>query len=166
MTAPVEYPKDFVEKTKKIIEDHFDSFKTSDREFTFLLNCLLGLVITVNEKRGNKFNGEIDADFLKFIPEKIGFIDLPSNQTDLLSDTTIINIKKHSDLISKTKVWFLGKIRNGIAHQHIKVEENDGNWTGIRLWNIKNKNKDFEIIFTQKELKDLAIEIASIYLAD
>lgn len=100
------------------------------------------------------------------MPERISFVDLPDNEIDLLSNVTIINIKRKADLTSKPKSWFLVKIRNGIAHQHIKDIIEDGKWTGIKLCNLKNKIKDFEIILTEKELKNLAIKIASIYPAD
>ena len=78
MSAPVNYKIEFVKRTKEILEENFQFFQEKDREVTFLLNCLLGLIVTIseNEKRKNNvFRGAIDPDFLNLIPEKIGFIE-------------------------------------------------------------------------------------------
>ena len=169
MTEITNYRIDFVERTKEILQENYPEFKDNNREVTFLLNCLLGLIITVseNEKKLNKvFKGNIDNDFLKFIPEKIGFVEKTNNIDLTDKDLTIFELAvcHKTSLIKETKLWFVNKIRNCIAHQNIEGMNENGKWIGVRLWNQKDSTKDFEIIFTVEEIKNLAIELATQYL--
>ena len=171
MTATNNYRIDFIKRTKEILEGNFQSFREKDREVTFLLNCLLGLIVTIseNEKRRNKvFKGNSDTGFLTVIPEKIGFVENDQADTDLTNtELTELNVKvgHKNDLKRKSKLWLINKLRNGIAHQNIEgVNEND-KWVGVRLWNTNNESKkDFEIIFMIEELKSLAIALSDKYL--
>ena len=77
MGATENYRIDFIKRTKEILKENFQSFEEKDREVTFLLNCLLGLIVTIseNEKTEKKvFKDNIDNDFLTMIPNKIGFV--------------------------------------------------------------------------------------------
>jgi hypothetical protein len=136
------YRKDIVERTKRLIETHYDCIKkTSQLEVTFLINCLLGLVVAVSENKKGK--GKVkDKIFLQ-------------------------NILK-TEYLDKSYDWFLPKIRNAIAHQNIEPRNDSENkkWTGVKMWNWNehNKKKDFEIELTNEELKDLALKIAEDYL--
>jgi hypothetical protein len=67
------YPKDFVERTKKLVETHYECIKTTNElEVTFLINCLLGLIVAVAEN--GKATGLVkDKDFLRNI-SKVGFL--------------------------------------------------------------------------------------------
>ena len=171
MSAISNYRIDFVKRTKEILESGYQNFKDNDREATFLLNCLLGLIITIseNEKKSKSvFKGVIDSEFIEIIPSKIGFIKKYNTDTDYThADLTelILKIGHRDSLIGMRKLWFINKLRNGIAHQNIEAINESGTWTGIRLWNINNySEKDFEIIFTISELKNLAIKLSDIYL--
>ena len=111
--------------------------------------------------------GKIDEEFILNIPDKIGFIQLRSVDLDLVNkDLTEININvgHKSDLLGRDKFWFITKLRNCIAHQNIYGINEDSKWIGVRLWNINNSKKDFEIVFTIEELKNNAIELATKYL--
>jgi hypothetical protein len=175
MTASKDYPIDFIKRTQEILTDYYQDFQSKDREVTFLLNCLLGLIITIAESEKRKeriFKGNIDDSFLLLIPDKIGFIHsnklamefTKENLTEVMEVTVMIGHK--NDLKEKKKSWFLNKIRNSIAHQNIEAINNeDEKWIGVRLWNINYDNKkDFEIIFTIEELKKFAIELSKKYL--
>lgn len=171
MSAIGYYPIDFVKRTKDLVLKNFDKFKDEDSEVTFLLNCLLGLIVSVseNEKKSNKtFKGKIDDDFLLNLPDKIGFIINNSNDNEI-SNTNLFEINTKighkDDLKTRTKLWFINILRNCIAHQNIQAINDDTKWVGLKLFNTNNSDvKDFEIIFTIQELKDLSIKIAEEYL--
>ena len=133
---------------------------------------------------------KIDEALLSLIPnDKIGFL-LPNAQKSIQ-----INVKEavlfkeidfkvenevkddfgrqytiwhHDALTSRNKNWLLTKLRNGIAHQHIKAINTPDNtkWTGIKLWNVaksyhcSGNYKDFEITLTIEQLTKLARHIA------
>ena len=73
------YNIDIVKRTKEILDDYYVEFEKRGREVTFLMNCLLGIiiVITETEKRNRNLSiGEIDENFIQYIPDKIGFVQL------------------------------------------------------------------------------------------
>lgn len=171
MTEPENYKIDFVKRTKQLLDDNFDYFKSKDREVTFLLNCLLGLIIAVNEVKGsNKAKKGNIEDLFEYIPDKIGFLKKGFEEqhlTDKLINSIEIQIGHKKDINLYDKQQFLSKIRNGIAHQHIESISYDDIWEEVRLWNVKDsKIIDFEIIFTIEELKQFAIKIADDYLGE
>ena len=75
-----------------------------------------------------------------------------------------VDVYHKADLIGKSKLWLIKKIRNCIAHQNIKEINQDGKWVGVRLWNMNNSNKDFEVLFTVEELKNFTIDLAEKYI--
>lgn len=170
MSAIKNYKIDFVSRTKELLNDNFADFKTKDKEVTFLLNCLLGLIVNVseNEKKSKlTFKGKIDADFISQLPDKVGFIIKKQHSEDLTDERVKkieIKIGHKSDLKSQDKFWFINKLRNGIAHQNIEGINEGDKWVGVRIWNTYNEERDFEIIFTIDQLKNLAIKIADDYL--
>jgi len=170
MSAIENYRIDFIKRTKEILEGGYKDFEEKDREVTFLLNCLLGLIVAVseNEKRENKiFKGNIDNSFLELIPESIGFIEKGQDENDLANkDLTILDVvvSHRTDLKRKKQLWFINKIRNCIAHQNVQGVNENGKWIGVRLWNENASMKDFEIILTVEETKNLAIALANKYL--
>ena len=170
MSAITKYEIEFVERTKDLLNNNFSDFQNKDKEVTFLLNCLLGLIITVseNEKRSNlTFKGKIDDTFLSNIPDKVGFIKKTRNNIELTDNQSTeikTNVGHKTDLKDCTKLWFVNKLRNGIAHQNIEGINDNGKWIGLKLWNTNNDLKDFEIIFTIEELKNLALSIADEYI--
>lgn len=169
MTANKNYKLDFVERTIEILTEFYPRFEENDREVTFLLNCLLGLIITTteNEKRDREaFRGNIDESFLANIPAKIGFIENTRTHRDLTDiDLTELSVSVHhkNGLLGKDKMWFLMKLRNCIAHQNIDAVNKDGKWIGIRLWNINYSKKDFEVVFSINEIKNFALNLATEY---
>ena len=174
MSAVNKYNKEFVRRTKEILENEYKNFQKKDREVTFLMNCLLGLIIAVSEnskESATPLKNNINEEFLKYIPEKVGFIINGRKALEHAQDLTNMDNTKieskigHKKELSDEAILFLiTKLRNGIAHQHIKVVENNKQWTGVKIWNMYNEIKDFEIEFTIEELKNLAIKIAEIYL--
>lgn len=172
MGAIENYPIDIIKRTKEILEDSklHAVLKKEDREVAFLLNCLLGLIVAIseNEKRKSEvFKGNIDDDFLKLIPQKVGFIKKDNNKYDLTKEKQInLYIGHRGDLKQKTKQWFINKIRNSIAHQNIDGVSVKGEWTGVCLSNIYSSRKDFEIIFSVEELRNFALKLSTIYLEE
>jgi len=171
-----DYKIEFIERTKDILETEFHNFKDKDREVTFLLNCLVGLIVTVSENENRKlevFKGTIDDHFLALFPDKIGFVEkkCPVDiNTDLIHKSVTelgVQVEHWEDLKRKDKFWLLNKIRNGITHQHINGVNEDKKWIGVRLWNEPTYNmKDFEIIFTIEQLRKFATEISQKYLSE
>lgn len=164
------YNIDIVKRTKEILVNYYPTFQENDREVTFLMNCLLGVIIAITETEKysrNYLRGNIDDDFIEHIPERIGFILSKKVNNDLTNvDLTEININigHRLDLIGRDKFWFLSRLRNCIAHQNIFGINENKKWIGIRLWNINNSKKDFEIIFTIDELKKYTLDLAKKYL--
>lgn len=172
MSAIKRYRIDFVTRTKELLNDNFSDFKTKDKEVTFLLNCLLGLIITVSEngkKANQSIKGLIDEDFLACIPTNIGFIIKEHHKQDLTKEIVTkiqTTIGHKAELKSCEKLWFVKKLRNAIAHQNIEGINENNNWVGVRLWNTYNDVRDFEVIFTIEELRELALKIANEYLSN
>lgn len=160
------YKVDFIKRTNEILTTEYKNFKEKDREVTFLLNCLLGLIVTISENEQKKlciFKGKIDDEFLSLIPDKVGFIQRNKSGMNIdLTETSIVseNIGHKDELMEQDKLWFINKIRNGIAHQHIEGVNEDEKWIGVRLWNTNNSFKDFEIVFSIAELKLFATTLS------
>ena len=178
MSYSPNYNFDIVNRTKEILEENFDYFKSKDKEVTFLINCLLGLIVTISEKEESNekiFNSKIDDKFLELIPESVGFIDdqninLDFSNYDLIQIHVIeqniaVNVFHKDCLKKKKKSWFIKNLRNGIAHQNISPINENMQWSGVRIHNINYKKvKDFEIVFTVDELRKFAINLAELYL--
>ncbi len=179
MGAITYYPIEFIKRTQEILEEDFLHFKAKDkdkdREVTFLMNCLLGLIVTVSEEENRKrkvFKDEIDDGFLDLVPDRVGFVEEIQVADDFdLTEKCVTELNAlvghRNDLKGKDKFWFLNRIRNGIAHQNIKGVNENEKWVGVRLSNKPNaKMKDFEIVFTIEELRNFALEISKRYLSE
>jgi hypothetical protein len=161
------YQKDFVERTKKLMENYYKCIEKEDElEVTFLINCLLGLVVVIAERGVTAAKGLIkDKDFLRTI--KICFLNKKTNnmQCVIENNETTADVEHKETLGAYQYQWFLTKMRNAIAHQHIEPINEDEKWKGVRMWNESaNGIKDFEIVLTSDELKNIAIGIAEDYL--
>jgi hypothetical protein len=160
---------DFIKRTKEILDQEYDYFKENkDREVTFLLNCLLGTIVAVTESKDKNLESKIDDEFLKLLPDEIGFIKTKNQGLYNISNTSTNSIEFivcHKDnLKEKRKSWLLKKIRNGIAHLNIKWENEMGECKVIRLWNEPVPNiKDFEIVFTIQKLRNFAVELSKMF---
>ena len=67
MGAIEKYKIGIVKRTKEILQDYYPTFQEKDREVTFLMNCLLGLIIAITEaeKSDRKLlQGKIDEEFI------------------------------------------------------------------------------------------------------
>jgi hypothetical protein len=178
------YSIDFVERTKELIEQHYECVqKVSGLEVTFLINCLLGLIVAVSENHGKAttFNGNIDGPFADKIPDKVWYLKKNGEQKDIhkiLKEAKNKNthclikealydfsIKDKSDLRKGyAKSDFITKLRNAIAHQNIFVGNEDKQCKTVRMWNERVGCVDFEIEFTIEELRELSLYIAEEYL--
>jgi hypothetical protein len=171
MSAITDYRVDIVARTKELLLMNHDLILEKDREVTFLMNCLLGLVVAVSEqsKQNRSAYGTIDADYLALIPEKIGFLQKDQVVSNLIQkDLTRSehNIAHKRELMGRDKYWFINRLRNCIAHQNIYGVNANDKWIGVKLWNIRSdKIIDFEVVFTTGELRKLAIRIADEFLA-
>lgn len=164
------YEIDIVQRTTEILNDHFLKLEDKDREATFLMNCLLGIVVAISENKKisqSIFNIPIDDDFISMIPEKFGFItsyDNVKELTDIRLLKRTVNIGHKIDLKSKSKIWFINRVRHAIAHQNIKAINEDDKWVGVILYNKPKEVIDFEIEFDIDELKEFALKLGNIYL--
>ena len=75
------YPKEFVERTLNLLDQFYDEARSKELEVTFLLNCLLGLIIATYEQldlcQGDFFKKRLaEGEISDFIPNKIAKIDL------------------------------------------------------------------------------------------
>jgi HEPN pEK499 p136 len=175
MSESTNYPVDIVERTR-ILLNKSHAFG-SEYEVTFLINCLLGILIAANEfdgRKGKKVgNKSFSQSSLNIIPSNLSFFD----RKEAIDRITLGNNNISWQNLSKTDLstnsnkskynlgWFLGKIRNSIAHQHIEAINTEGQWTAIKLWNEPQAGIiDFEIEFSVPSLKELALFVANIYL--
>ncbi len=169
MSSSREYKIDFVRRTKELIENDFENFKSKNREVTFLMNCLLGLIVNVSENTKREkysiFDKNMeDFDFFDLIPEKIAFFEGSFFEMNE-NGTPEYNCKRKEDFKKMMMSWFLVKLRNSIAHQNIKALNRDGKWVEVKMWNIKmDGGKDFEIIFEIEQLKNFVIKISEQYI--
>lgn len=171
MSVPKDYKKDFPKNTKILFSKYYEKIeKDSGLEVTFLMNCLLGLIVTVSEKHKEELKNIKISCFDENLPESF---ELSSSD-------------ESSELIHRNKGYynrlyasrFIRKLRNGISHQHItplpEIDEDDSEqkWEKIKIEDFyikKNKNgdvineiKNFEIILTIEQLKHLAIAISEL----
>lgn len=168
--------KDFVQKTYEMLKGSWEYFKGNDKEVTFLLNCMLGLIVAIAEDEEiaknnfeSLFKDNFDKEFLDLLPKRIGFID---HRKIIYDDLTVDGVEVNvvvghkDDFVIKHAPLLLKKIRHGIAHLNIKFENECGQIKTIRLWNnpIHNKNlRDFEVVFEIKELRDFATRLSDRY---
>jgi len=179
------FDKEFISRTIKIVEKLFDAAKREEYEVTFLLNCLLGLIVTTNEdlekKESDFFDKRINSEGISdWIPNKItqlsfkdGYKTISNklkdvNLTTITEDFVINDFKVfvNKDLHNLSLKKLIRKIRNGIAHKNIEAVNDLEHWTGVRIWNNKDNMKDFEIEFTIGELKLFSTEVARNYLTE
>ena len=179
----VYYEIEFVERTKELIEKQYEKIRKIEQlEVTFLINCLLGLIVAVieNHKKETTFKGNVDGLFADKIPDKVWYRkqdkrkdyykilkDAKDKDTPCLIKERLyeFTIKTKSDLRGGyTKSDFIAKLRNAIAHQNIFVGNKDGQCETVRMWNERNGCVDFEIEFTIAELREFALYIAAEYL--
>lgn len=151
---PQNYHKEFTERTKKLLEKYYNLEKREEGyEFTFLMNCLLGLVVVIKENDEN-----ISKDFQNFLDTHIG------DMTEIPTNITLKEDLENETLLLKD---FLRLLRNGIAHQNVEPTKKENIWAGVKFYNLNNGGKgkiNFEVVFTQEELRKFALFLANKYL--
>ncbi|MFC6225633.1 HEPN family nuclease [Hymenobacter artigasi] len=175
MSESINYPIDIVKRTQYLLKE--SRVFADDYEVTFLVNCLLGLLVAANEfdnRNGKKLRDKnLSTSLLNDIPETLRFISINSitKRISVENDNVSWQILDKNALSTDAKKsdynlgWFLGKLRNGIAHQHIEAINTEGKWTGIKLWNESERGgTDFVIVFSILSLKKLTLSVADIYL--
>ncbi|MFB9121597.1 HEPN family nuclease [Bergeyella porcorum] len=180
-----EYPIEFVERTLLLVNNSFEEMKLKKLEVTFLLNCLLGLIIATNENIENEeyFSKTklLNEEIIPFIPKTIAILNINAmnkkikeeinkksliNQLDsVLKIQNTLNIDKFEQIKNLTLKQFIRFLRNGIAHQNLMATSDNEHWKGIRIWNHNSAGiKDFEVEFTTSELKKFAIFIGEKFI--
>jgi len=185
MTGITDYPKEFVQRTLELLDEGYLFFRQRNLEVTFLLNCLLGLIVATSEnirkcesgffKRrltNNEIVGSVPRK-IKYVSEsKMGqYINKQKKENQSFSynsneeKNTEINLFETGNDIALITV--IDKIRNGVAHQNIKPINKNGRWSGILIWNINKYGiRDFEVEFDIYELETFARFVASKYLSE
>jgi hypothetical protein len=171
MTQAVDYKNEIIERTNDLIEEFYNSVCKKGLEVTFLVNCLLGLIVAAVENNNSKsiFTGNIGKKFGTKIPEKVRYLAPPKRNQRKRSNKEFPKliheikwkVKDKTDLMKGYgKHKFISHIRNGIAHQNMTAINENKQWQGIRMWNEHDGLVDFEIEFTNNELKEFALYIA------
>lgn len=183
-----DYPREFVERTIRLLKEGSECMSKKGLEVTFFLNCLLGLIIATLENLDKCNSGFFqkrltEDEIILYLPKKVGQINFKEtfkkyveeiNKKSLIGQLdekiyfdTEVNIETYKNVKNLTLEKFLKKIRNGVAHQNIMPVNENGDWKGLRIWNFdRNGIKDFEIEFKINELKSFAIFIAERYLLE
>jgi len=178
--TPKNYDVEFVENTIKLLTTNYEHIEKQDLEVTFLINCLTGLIIATNEKiqKSQKtiFKYKVSDPRIRLkIPPHSRNINFKEGIKNTVNDLNLLEIDEQeiqenvefelTDCTDMMLIDYLGKIRNGIAHQNIDTIDNQGKWHGIKLWNnTTNGIKNFETKFTVHELKEFALFIAEEYI--
>lgn len=157
MGAVNNYSTEFPKRTLKLLKSFQEKKIDYKLNVTFLMNCLLGLIVTAveNSERRQLIQGNVDDEMLVFIPDNI---ELKIGNQNLIS---------HPKSILKTrgKLSTLKKIRNAIAHQHVEPHNKKNNWVGVTLWNVHPQDgMDFRIELSTAQLNLLANYITNHYL--
>jgi len=151
------YNTEFPQRTLKLLKSFQDKNIDYELNITFLMNCLLGLIVTAveNSERRELIIGNVDDELLNFLPNNV---ELKIGNQSLANYTKVI-------LKTRGKLSVLKKIRNAIAHQHVEPHNRDNNWVGVTLWNVNPQNEiDFRIGLTTAQLNSLANYITNHYL--
>ncbi len=156
MSSITDYEVNFPKRTRDLLVSFNKREVDYELDVTFLINCLLGLIIAAVEtsKKDNVITGKVDNELINILPEEVKIPD--SNKVLAKTKTT--------ELLKWDKLDVLKKIRNGIAHQHIKPDNSNGEWKGIKLWNMKGNKKNFELHLNIGQLHELALYITKHYL--
>lgn len=157
MGAIHNYNTEFPKRTLRLLKSFQNNKIDYSLNVTFLMNCLLGLIVTAVENSARKelIHGDVDDELLEFFPDNV---ELKIGKHNLLSYPKSI-LKKRS------KLSVLRQIRNAIAHQHVEPHNNDDNWVGVTLWNEPQPGIiNFRISLQTVQLNSLAIYITNHYL--
>lgn len=140
---------EFVERTRILLTDY-----KGDYTFSNLINCTLGLILLPYENISNISLWDKSIKAVEELPE-----------FDLKKFEPIKKIAKGKAIYyPKTFKILLKKIRNGIAHQNILPINQDGTFSGIKIYNLFQNITDMEIMFSELQLKNFALYISGIYL--
>lgn len=150
-----------IRETKQIL---FEFDETDDRYFTILLNSLLSLIVLPTEKLKRRPMEKVFGASFAVFQNVTGIVPKVFNPIKKFD-------KAKGDFVrgNNTPQWFVNKLRNGIAHQHIEFIDTDAD-TKIRIFNVfpteeaKKREIDFDIVLSAPELKSLALFIADCYL--
>lgn len=176
MAYPANYAVDIVSRTKDLLcSESYTKAEQDGLEVTFLINCLLGLIIAVSEtekkKKTSWVKKNINTDLTVLIPEQIAFTKKPQVSSLIEAKGSLLSyqILGKDDLKEKTVQWLVNKLRNSIAHQNIEAIDinNNGKWTGIKMWNqpvTGSEERDFEVIFTTNQLREVSIYFADTFI--
>jgi len=157
MGAVNNYSTEFPKRTLKLLKSFQDKKIDYKLNVTFLMNCLLGLIVTAveNSERRQLIVGNVDDELLNLFPENV---ELKIGNQNLLALPKAV-------LKTRGKLSILKKIRNSIAHQHVEPDNRNNNWVGVTLWNITPQGEiDFRIELTTVQLNSLANYITNNYL--
>lgn len=143
MSGMKNFNKEFVQRTRGILEKYYDNEKD---EVTLLLNCLSALVSLPIER-------EKDEDS----------IEAEEFQEDCVNMMKQLIKKPYTN---KDETNFFRNIRNSIAHLNIKLEPNNGIIDSVTLWS-RNSNTGkivLKINISVDNLKKFAEYVAQEYL--
>ncbi|MDR0693771.1 MAG: hypothetical protein LBF81_00525 [Prevotellaceae bacterium] len=158
----IDYKLEFTYRTKKLVEQSHTIRNMFGLEVTFLLNCFGGLVIAVWEfkKDDEQFLATpLDEDFLRYF-----------KSLQLVLDRQLVEInspeRKRQAFQRYTKRDILEKLRNSISRQNINSIADNGQWTGVTMWNeiANKKERDFEVEMDIEKLRSLSLAIADAYI--
>jgi hypothetical protein len=157
--SSTKFDKEFIDRTYALILQY-----DGDKEFTLLINCLLGLIIFPIE-RYKKLN----LDFLDHNLSDINAINsCIINSNNFVFNPTHYDLKSKQFVCSKKSLYiFFTKIRNCLAHfGSVEPINENGKWKGITIIDInKNNNNNIELSLTLKynEVRIIAEYIKSEY---
>jgi hypothetical protein len=142
--------RDFVLRTRKNLEFVEATIQADPDaqvyEVTQLVNSLLGLIIFPKERYFEHIP-EISIDELKRIGWEIPKVTGNFNQVRDLRQ-------------------LMRYLRNSIAHSNLEFDSDGYTLTGIRLWNCRDHQKNWEVRLTIVELRNLTDQFINLILSE
>jgi len=142
--------RDFVIRTRKNLDYIEETVRTDPEaevyEVTQLVNSMLGMIVFPKER------------YFEHIPEnpleelqKEGWV-IPEVTGNFKQVNNLRQLMRH--------------LRNSIAHSNLEFDSDGHTLTGIRLWNCKDHQKNWEVRMTILELRDLTSRFIDLILSE
>lgn len=141
MSEYIDFPSDFIIRTKSNLENYNGEYETTN-----LINNCLGLIIIPRQKLNHKLPE------YTFDDENNDYGITKTNiEFENANDFSLSNILRH--------------IRNGLAHGRIEQSVENDKIVGLRIHDKSNENanENFSIIFTVDEFKEFAIKVSNTF---
>lgn len=147
MSYYADFSRNFIERTKINLQEYRGRY-----EVTHLINSCLGLIVIPKElfvdKLSNEPIYETDVSYGINKAKNSIFDTYADNQDNVYG---LKNIIRHT--------------RNGLSHGRIEQRKDNGEISGLRIYDFHNGIENFSIEFTIDEFKEFALRVSDDFLS-